>query len=41
MHLGHSETVTALPTILTGLRRRGLRAVTASELFPSTSTSKG
>ena len=36
MHLGHPETVTALPTILTGLRQRGLRAVTASELFPLT-----
>ena len=34
MHLGHPETVTALPTILAGLRTRGLRAVTASELFP-------
>jgi len=37
LHLGHSETVTALPVILTGLRQRGLRAVTASELFPLTS----
>ncbi|HET9170608.1 MAG TPA: polysaccharide deacetylase family protein [Actinospica sp.] len=37
MHLGHPETVTALPTILAGLRSRGLRAVTASELFPPTS----
>jgi len=34
MHLGHSETVSALPVILAGLRKRGLRAVTASELFP-------
>jgi peptidoglycan/xylan/chitin deacetylase (PgdA/CDA1 family) len=34
LHLGHPETVTALPTILEGLRTRGLRAVTASELFP-------
>jgi peptidoglycan/xylan/chitin deacetylase (PgdA/CDA1 family) len=37
MHLGHSETVAALPTILAGLRQRGLRAVTASELFPLSS----
>ena len=35
MHLGHPETVTALPVILAGLGARGLRAVTASELFPS------
>jgi peptidoglycan/xylan/chitin deacetylase (PgdA/CDA1 family) len=34
MHLGHPETVTALPVILAGLASRGLRAVTASELFP-------
>lgn len=34
LHLGHPETVTALPAILEGLRTRGLRAVTASELFP-------
>ena len=34
MHLGHPETVTALPVILKGLAARGLRAVTASELFP-------
>ena len=34
MHLGHPETVTAMPVILAGLRKRGLRAVTASELFP-------
>ena len=34
MHLGHQETVTALPVILQGLKARGLRAVTASELFP-------
>jgi len=33
MHLGHPETVTALPVILAGLSARGLRAVTASELF--------
>lgn len=35
MHLGHPQTVTALPQILDGLRQRGLRAVTASELFPT------
>ena len=34
LHLGHPETVTALPVILRGLAARGLRAVTASELFP-------
>jgi peptidoglycan/xylan/chitin deacetylase (PgdA/CDA1 family) len=34
MHLGHSGTITALPAILDGLRSRGLRAVTASDLFP-------
>ena len=34
MHLGHPETVIALPVILAGLSARGLRAVTASELFP-------
>ena len=34
MHLGHPETVTALPVILAGLSARGLRALTASELFP-------
>jgi peptidoglycan/xylan/chitin deacetylase (PgdA/CDA1 family) len=39
MHLGHPETVTALPVILAGLKARGLRAVTASELFPSSSLS--
>ncbi|WP_328589161.1 polysaccharide deacetylase family protein [Actinomadura logoneensis] len=32
MHLGHSGTVEALPALLDGLRSRGLRAVTASEL---------
>ena len=36
MHLGHPGTVSALPLILDGLRERGLRAVTASELFPLT-----
>jgi peptidoglycan/xylan/chitin deacetylase (PgdA/CDA1 family) len=34
MHLGHQGTVAALPVILDGLRSRGLRPVTASELFP-------
>ena len=34
LHLGYAETVTALPVILAGLAARGLRAVTASELFP-------
>jgi peptidoglycan/xylan/chitin deacetylase (PgdA/CDA1 family) len=34
LHLGHPETVQALPAILEGLHQRGLRAVTASELFP-------
>ena len=36
MHLGHPGTVAALPQILDGLRERGLRPVTASELFPLT-----
>jgi peptidoglycan/xylan/chitin deacetylase (PgdA/CDA1 family) len=35
MHLGHQGTVQALPEILDGLRAQGLRAVTASELFPA------
>ncbi|HWG25456.1 polysaccharide deacetylase family protein [Actinospica sp.] len=35
LHLGHTGTVSALPVILSGLKQRGLRAVTASELFPS------
>ena len=34
MHLGHPQTLQALPQILTVLEGRGLRAVTASELFP-------
>jgi peptidoglycan/xylan/chitin deacetylase (PgdA/CDA1 family) len=34
MHLGHRGTVVALPAILDGLHARGLRPVTASELFP-------
>lgn len=33
MHFGHSGTVAALPPILDGLRQRGLRAVTTSELL--------
>lgn len=33
MHLGHPETVTAMPTLLEGLRERGLRAVTVSTLL--------
>lgn len=32
LHLGHPGTVAALPAILDGLHRRGLRAVTTSEL---------
>lgn len=39
LHLGHRETVKALPVILDGLNQRGLRAVTASELFPLSTTS--
>lgn len=38
LHLGHPGTVSALPRILEGLGRRGLRAVTASELFPTVPT---
>ncbi|MEU7873664.1 polysaccharide deacetylase family protein [Dactylosporangium sp. NPDC049140] len=33
LHFGHAGTVTALPKLLAGLRDRGLRPVTASELF--------
>lgn len=33
MHLGHQGTVTALPHIIEGLARRGLRPVTVSELL--------
>jgi peptidoglycan/xylan/chitin deacetylase (PgdA/CDA1 family) len=33
MHLGHPGTATAMPTLLDGLRRRGLRAVTVSTLL--------
>ncbi|HEX6471421.1 MAG TPA: polysaccharide deacetylase family protein [Streptosporangiaceae bacterium] len=33
MHFGHQGTVTAMPALLDGLRRRGLRAVTVSSLL--------
>ncbi|WP_433423412.1 polysaccharide deacetylase family protein [Microtetraspora malaysiensis] len=33
MHLGHQGTVAALPRVLDGLRARGLRAVTTTELL--------
>ncbi|MEV1170507.1 polysaccharide deacetylase family protein [Nonomuraea sp. NPDC049784] len=33
LHLGHPGTLTALPRVLDGLRRRGLRAVTVSQLL--------
>lgn len=33
MHLGHRVTLTALPAILSGLARKGLRPVTVSELL--------
>ncbi len=35
LHLGHAGTVSALPGVLAGLRDRGLRAVTVSELVGS------
>jgi peptidoglycan/xylan/chitin deacetylase (PgdA/CDA1 family) len=35
LHLGHPGTVTAVPAILHGLARRGLRAVTLTELLAS------
>jgi peptidoglycan/xylan/chitin deacetylase (PgdA/CDA1 family) len=35
MHLGHHGTLAALPGILADLRERGLRPVTASQLFAS------
>jgi peptidoglycan/xylan/chitin deacetylase (PgdA/CDA1 family) len=35
LHLGHSGTVTALPAILRGLARRGLRPVTLTSLLSS------
>jgi peptidoglycan/xylan/chitin deacetylase (PgdA/CDA1 family) len=33
LHLGHPETMAAMPAILRGLEQRGLAAVTASELL--------
>jgi peptidoglycan/xylan/chitin deacetylase (PgdA/CDA1 family) len=33
LHFGHAGTVTAMPKLLAGLRDRGLRPVTASELL--------
>jgi peptidoglycan/xylan/chitin deacetylase (PgdA/CDA1 family) len=33
LHLGYVGTVTAMPAVLEGLRQRGLRSVTASELL--------
>ncbi|MFC5910829.1 polysaccharide deacetylase family protein [Streptacidiphilus monticola] len=33
LHLGHAGTVAALPAVLDGLRQRGLRAVTTTELL--------
>lgn len=33
LHLGHAGTVSALPDVLAGLSRKGLRAVTATELL--------
>jgi peptidoglycan/xylan/chitin deacetylase (PgdA/CDA1 family) len=33
LHLGHAGTIAALPAILDGLHRRGLRAVTTTELL--------
>ncbi len=33
MHLGHQGTLTAIPQILADLKERGLRAVTATQLF--------
>lgn len=33
LHLGHPDTLVALPRVLDGLHRRGLRAVTVSELL--------
>ncbi|SED53850.1 Peptidoglycan/xylan/chitin deacetylase, PgdA/CDA1 family [Streptomyces melanosporofaciens] len=35
LHFGHPGTLTALPAVLDGLRGRGLRAVTATELMHS------
>jgi hypothetical protein len=33
LHFGHAATVGAIPEILDGLRQRGLRAVTMTELM--------
>jgi hypothetical protein len=33
MHLGHQGTLTAIPQILADLKERGLRPVTATQLF--------
>lgn len=33
LHFGHADTVAALPAVLDGLKQRGLRAVTTSELL--------
>jgi hypothetical protein len=33
LHFGHSGTVTALPALLDGLRGKGLRPVTMTELM--------
>ncbi|MEN3306524.1 MAG: hypothetical protein V7603_2726 [Micromonosporaceae bacterium] len=33
MHFGHQATITAMPRVLSGLRSRGLRAVTVTELI--------
>jgi hypothetical protein len=33
LHLGHPGTVSALPALLDGVRQRGLRAVTMTELL--------
>ncbi|WP_269787982.1 polysaccharide deacetylase family protein [Streptomyces sp. 8ZJF_21] len=35
LHFGHTGTLTALPAVLDGLRRRGLRTVTTTELMHS------
>ncbi len=33
MHFGHTDTIAAIPVVLDGLRQRGLRAVTMTELM--------
>jgi hypothetical protein len=33
LHFGYADTVTALPAVLAELHRRGLRAVTTTELL--------